>query len=139
MKKALFLISSLSLLLLNTVAQADVIRTETNNGSLIMEDIPEIPRSIVADLNRYQNVRSANFQDWTEDGEGIFISTRFGDVSQVHRVGHPGGARQQVTFFDEPIGGLQRQPNGSRMIFTMDVGGSEFSQIFLLEIGRAHV
>ena len=133
MKKALFLTSSLSVLFLSVFAQADVTHTETNNGNLIMEDIPAIPLAIVADLNRYQNVRSAGFQDWTEDGSGIFISTRFGDVSQVHRVGHPGGARRQVTFFDEPVGGLQRQPNGSQMIFTMDAGGSEFSQIFLLD------
>jgi dipeptidyl aminopeptidase/acylaminoacyl peptidase len=98
-----------------------------------MQDIPEIPASIVSSLNRYQNVRSAGFLDWTEDGNGIFVSTRFGDVSQVHRVDHPGGARQQITFFDEPVGGLQRQPGGSKMIFTMDAGGSEFSQIFLLD------
>ena len=120
-------------LLLGTFAQADITRTETNNGNRKMENIPEIPRSVVADLKRYQNVRSAGFLDWTEDGNGIFIATRFGDVSQVHRVGHAGGARQQLTFFDEPVGGLQRQPNGSRMVFTMDVGGSEFSQIFLLD------
>jgi dipeptidyl aminopeptidase/acylaminoacyl peptidase len=51
----------------------------------------------------------------------------------VHFVDHPGGARKQITFFDEPVGGLQRQPGGSKMVFTMDAGGSEFSQIFLLD------
>ena len=51
-------------------AQADVVRTEANNGNLVMEDVPEIPASVVRDLNRYQNVRSAGFSDWTEDGEG---------------------------------------------------------------------
>ena len=123
----------LGVLSLGASVQADITRTETNNGNLKMQDIPEIPQAVAADLKRYQNVRSAGFLDWTEDGNGIFIATRFGDVSQVHRVGHAGGARQQLTFFDEPVGGLQRQPNGSRMVFTMDVGGSEFSQIFLLD------
>ncbi len=123
----------LALLVFGAPTLAEVTTTETNNGNLVMQDIPEIPASIVASLNRYQNVRSAGFLDWTEDGNGIFVSTRFGDVSQVHRVGHPGGARQQVTFFDEPVGGLQRQPGGSKMVFTMDAGGSEFSQIFLLD------
>jgi dipeptidyl aminopeptidase/acylaminoacyl peptidase len=121
------------MLVSGSVAFADVVTTETNNGNLVMQDIPEIPDSIVTSLNRYQNVRSAGFRDWTEDGSGIFVSTRFGDVSQVHHVGHPGGARRQITFFDEPVGGLQRQPGGSRMIFTMDAGGSEFSQIFLFD------
>jgi len=123
----------LSLLVLSSSVQAEVITTETNNGNLVMQDVPEIPASIVAGLNRYQNVRSASFLDWTEDGNGIYVSTRFGDVSQIHLVGHPGGARQQITFFDEPVGGLQRQPGGSKMIFTMDAGGSEFSQIFLMD------
>ena len=133
MKQNLILTSSIALLIFSASAFAEVTTTETNNGNLVMQDIPEIPASIVSSLNRYQNVRSAGFLDWTEDGNSIFVSTRFGDVSQVHRVGHPGGARQQVTFFDEPVGGVQRQPGGSKMIFTMDAGGSEFSQIFLLD------
>jgi len=111
---------------------ADVIRTEANDGNLVMEDVPEIPQSVVADLNRYQNVRSASFLEWTEGGSGIFVGTRFGDVNQIHHVAHPGGARTQLTFFSEPTSGLSRQPGGARMVFAMDAGGSEFSQIFLL-------
>lgn len=133
MKHSFVLSASLAILSIQPFAMADVSSTETNNGNLLMQDIPEIPASIVAGLNRYQNVRSAGFLDWTEDGNGIFVSTRFGDVRQVHRVGHPGGGRQQITFFDEPVGGFQRQPGGSKMVFTMDAGGSEFSQIFLLD------
>ncbi len=115
------------------IALAEVETRTANNGQLVMEDIPPIPDSIVNDLNRYQNVRAAGFQDWSEDGEGIYVSTRFGDVSQIHYVAQPGGARTQLTFFDEPAGGVSRQPNGSKMIFTMDAGGSEFSQIFLMD------
>jgi dipeptidyl aminopeptidase/acylaminoacyl peptidase len=133
MKPNTLLLSGLILLSSSAFVLADVVRTEANNGNLVMEDIPTIPQSVVADLNRYQNVRSAGFQDWTVDGEGIFVATRFGDVSQLHHVGHPGGARTQITFMEEPIGGISRQPNGSKMIFTMDAGGSEFSQIFLLD------
>ena len=116
----------------STAAAEPVVR-EANNGNLIMEDIPEIPATVVDDLNRYQNVRSAAFRDWTEDGNGIFISTRFGDVSQIHRVNQPLGARRQLTFFNEPVGGVSRQPGGSNILFSRDAGGSEFSQIFLLE------
>lgn len=133
MKKMLTLVVGLSALGGSLLALADVARTEANNGNLVMEDVPEIPHSIVADLKRYQSTRSAAFRGWDAEGDGIFISTRFGDVSQVHYVGQPGGARTQLTFFDEPIGGLSRQPEGSKMVFTMDAGGSEFSQIFLLD------
>jgi len=128
-----FLAVIMTLITCSSLLQADVTRSEANNGMLVMEDIPPIPQSIVADLNRYQNVRSASFQAWTRDGEGMFVTTRFGDVRQIHHVGHPGGARTQVTFFDEPTGGVSRQPGGSKMIFTMDAGGSEFTQVFLLD------
>ena len=53
---------------------ASATRTEANNGNLVMEDVPAIPQSVVADLNRYQNTRSAGFRGWDKDGEGIFIS-----------------------------------------------------------------
>jgi dipeptidyl aminopeptidase/acylaminoacyl peptidase len=113
-------------------AAEPAVRT-VNNGNLVLEDVPDIPEDVVDDLNRYQNVRSAAFRDWTEDGRGIYITTRFAEVNQVHRVDMPGGARHQVTFYNEPIGGVVRQPGGSRLIFTRDAGGSEFSQIFILD------
>ena len=122
------------LVALSLTAQAVETRT-ANNGNLVMEDIPEIPTEVVADLNRYQNVRSAGFSEWSKDGDSIYITTRFGDVAQLHRVDQPGGARQQMTFFNEPLGGVSRQPGGDDMLFLMDAGGNEFSQLFLLDSG----
>jgi dipeptidyl aminopeptidase/acylaminoacyl peptidase len=114
-------------------AMADVERRTANNGNLVMEDVPEIPEEIATSLNRYQNVRSASFQTWSGDGNSLFINTRFGDVGQLHRVDVPMGARHQVTFYSEPVGEVARQPKGSNLVFTRDAGGSEFSQIFLLD------
>jgi Tol biopolymer transport system component len=98
-----------------------------------MQGIPVIPKEIVDSLNRYQNVRSAPFRDFNQDGESIYIATRFGDVSQLHRVDQAGGTRHQLTFFEEPIGLISRQPDSNMIAFTMDAGGSENSQIFLLD------
>ncbi len=116
-----------------SAALADgVTQTVANNGNLIMEDVPPIPADVVEDLNRYQNVRSAAFHEWTAGG-GVYISTRFADVSQIHRVDRPGGARHQVTFYREPVGGVSRRPGGREIVFTRDTGGSEFTQIYLLD------
>ncbi len=104
-----------------------------NDGNLVMEDVPDIPAEIVDRLNRYLNVRDAAFEAWSADGRSIYIDTRFGDVGNLHRVDMPGGARHQLTFYKEPIGGVSRQPGGSNLIFTRDAGGSEFSQVFLLD------
>ena len=114
---------------------ADVERRAINDGNLVLEDVPQIPQDIVDDLNRYQNVRSASVLDWSKDGKSLFVSTRFAEVSQIHRVDRPLGARRQLTFFDEPVGSVVRRPGGSDMLFTRDAGGSEFAQIFSLDPG----
>ena len=133
MKKIILPALAATCLLLAAALAAEPVVRIVNNGNLVMEDIPPIPAAIVDSLNQYQNVRSASFQDWTTDSKGLYILTRFGDVNQIHRVDMPGGARHQVTFYKEPIGGVNRQPGGSNVIFTRDAGGSEFSQIFLLD------
>ena len=89
-------------------AAEEVAQTFANDGNLVMEGVPAIPADIVDGLNRYQNVRSASFRAWTEDGSGIYVATRFADVPQLHRVDIPGGARQQLTFNKEPLGGISR-------------------------------
>ncbi len=121
------------MVLFSSASLADVVTRTANNGNLVMEDVPEIPQQIVEELNRYQNVRSAPFRGFTASAESIFVSTRFGDVSQIHRVDMAGGARHQLTFFEEPVGGINRRPNSDNLAFTMDAGGSEYAQIFILD------
>ena len=112
---------------------ADFSERTLNDGQLILQDIPEVPGELASRIAQYQNVRSAAFADWTEDGQGIYIKTRFANTLQLHRVRRQGGARTQMTWFREPIGEVKRQHDGSKVAFTMDQGGSEFSQIFLLD------
>jgi len=119
-------------LFLSQSAVADVERRTLNNGNLVLEDIPEIPREIIDDLSRHQNIRSARFRGWSADSQSIFVATGFGDVDSLHRIDMPMGARRQLTFFDEPMGSVIRQPGRQRMLFTRDAGGSEFAQVFSL-------
>ena len=132
MKYAASLGAALAVLAAGAFA-APASRTEANNGNLVMEDVPAIPAEIVDDLNRYQNVRSANFEGWQEDGSGILVTTRFAEVDQLHRVDMPGGARHQLTYYGEPVGEVATQPRGDKIVFTRDAGGSEFAQIFLID------
>ncbi|MCH9694577.1 MAG: prolyl oligopeptidase family serine peptidase [Gammaproteobacteria bacterium] len=104
-----------------------------NNGNLVVQDVPEIPREIVRDLFRYQSVRAAGFRAWTEDGSGIYVSTSFGDVDSIHRVDMPMGARRQQTFYEEPVGSVLRQPGARHLMYTRDAGGSEFAQVFMFD------
>jgi hypothetical protein len=38
-------------------------------------------------------VRSAGFDAWTQDGKSLLVSTRFGDVGQLHRLDRDMGVK----------------------------------------------
>ncbi len=111
-------------------AVAEVERVE--HGNLVIENVPEVPEHVAERIGRYENTRSAFLTGWHPGGQGILVSTRFGETNQVHWVREPGGARRQLTFFDEPIGDADPSPNAgtSGFLFSKDVGGSENFQIY---------
>ncbi len=103
-------------------------------GNLKAEGVPAIPEELVRDLQRYTEFRTASFSGWHPTRREMLISTRFGNVPQLHRVAAPGGARTQLTFFSEPVTSGDYQPKSGRYIaYSRDVGGSEFYQIFLYD------
>jgi len=80
------------LVILSLIAVATSIahaQTSSSNrleaGNRISENLPEIPPELIDSLNQYQNTRGASFAGWTTKG-CMFISTRFADTGQAHRV-----------------------------------------------------
>ena len=86
------------------------------------EGVPPIPASVRQALNRYQNIRSASFQDWASDGSGMYVITRFADVPQVHFVAAAGGARTQLTFLDERVLSVSARPKHDQFLYVADEG-----------------
>jgi hypothetical protein len=80
------------------------------------EGVPDIPPALFERLRQYQNLRGASFQSWSPDGRTLLVSTRFAATAQLHRVHGPGGRREQLTFFDEPVGVGQFLPDGSILL-----------------------
>src|ERR1044071_7483004 len=72
-------------------------------GNLVADGLPPIPAELREEAQRYLEFRSATLQGWHPQRREMLISTRFADVSQLHLVKTPGGARQQLTFGAEPI------------------------------------
>jgi dipeptidyl aminopeptidase/acylaminoacyl peptidase len=107
-------------------------------GSLVLENVPEIPAEITARLEQYQNTRQAGFASWLHDG-GMLISTRFGDTNQIHRVRQPLGARQQLTFFTEPLMSASVSPDKSLngFVYSRDIGGNEFFQLYWFDFATS--
>jgi dipeptidyl aminopeptidase/acylaminoacyl peptidase len=99
--------------------------------NMVVEGIPKIPASFVETAGRYSESRSAFPTDWHPQRREVLIGTRFGNTYQAHLVKMPEGARQQLTFFPEPVYGGSFHPNGGDyMVFQKDVGGGEWYQFF---------
>ena len=116
-----------------TTAAAVEAPARVERGNLVMEGVPDIPAELTERLNRYQQVRAAAFSGWLPDGTAL-ISTRFGETAQIHRVERPMGARAQLTFYPEPIGGALPHPKKNGFLFAKDSGGNEFFQFHYFDI-----
>ena len=51
----------------------------------------------------------------------------------------PGGARTQVTFYDEPVRSGSFSPAGGSFVFGKDTGGDEFFQDYLFDLSDGEV
>ncbi len=99
--------------------------------NLIVKNIPSISADISTEVRRYTESRSASAVDWHPSRREMLITTRFGNTAQLHYLKNPMGARTQITFFEEPVGNATFEPNnGNYFIFTRDVGGNEFAQMY---------
>jgi dipeptidyl aminopeptidase/acylaminoacyl peptidase len=126
--RALLLGTALSLACAAAATAADLPRREA--GQIVYDNVPETPAVLKAAIAPYYNARTAVFEDWLADGS-MLIATRFGEVNQIHRVAAPGGARTQLTFFDEPVNSAKAQPGAQRFVYPRDVGGAEYYQAYL--------
>jgi dipeptidyl aminopeptidase/acylaminoacyl peptidase len=70
----------------------------------------------------------------------MLIVTRFADVPQVHLVKMPGGARNQLTFYADRVAGARFNPKRSDyFVFSKDVGGGEFFQLYRYELSSGDI
>jgi hypothetical protein len=104
-------------------------------GNLTTELVPELGPEAQARLSRYLDVRRADIAGWDAGGTGLFVLTRLANVPQLHRVDTPLGMRRQLTFGSEGVDGFVASPNpaSGAGILIADVGGSEDSQLYLLD------
>src|SRR5450756_2504270 len=132
-ERAVFLFLSSILLVLfvprvPAMAAEDVV---TPNENLVADGLPPIPRALAERVVAYTESRGAMFEAWHPKRREMLIGTRFADVAQVHRVKFPGGARTQLTFYPERMGGARFRPHtGDGFVFNKDVGGGEWYQLF---------
>ena len=106
-----------------------------------VDNVPPIPLSIVDGVAPYAQFRQARLLGWHPTARQILISTAFGNVTQVHEVRSPGGARTQLTFYRDGVtGGASYDPAGRYILFRKDTsGGGEAMQLFRYELGSGRI
>ena len=133
MKKTYLCISALLLFLVAPVfCQQTAVPPPEN---LVVDGVPPVPASVAELAGRYGEYRWASPADWHPQRRELLIATRFANTYQAHLVKMPAGARQQLTFFNEPVYGGKFQPtSGDYMVFQKDIGGGEWYQIYRYDL-----
>ncbi|HJN74497.1 MAG TPA: alpha/beta fold hydrolase [Myxococcota bacterium] len=101
-----------------------------------LEGTPEVPADLAERLRPYLSPRSAALVDLSPDGSEVLVSTRFGETSQIHRVSTPLGMREQLTFLEEPVSGVEPIPGSEDLLLRADIGGDEQWQVLQWSDGR---
>jgi dipeptidyl aminopeptidase/acylaminoacyl peptidase len=98
---------------------------------MVAEGVPSVPVRLAETAGRYGENRSAFATSWHPTKREMIIGTRFANTYQAHLVRAPAGARQQLTFFREPVYGGSFAPGaGEFMVFQKDAGGGEWYQLY---------
>lgn len=100
------------------------------SGDLVFDNIPVRDAALAARLSRYLEWRGASVLDWLPDDGGMLIATRFGNTEQLHRVAAPMGAREQLTFYADPVTAARAAPSGGGLVFLKDQDGDEDEQLY---------
>jgi len=109
----------------------------SEHGSVILENVPTAPAALEETLDGYLSGREATPLGWSPQGL-LLITTRFGDVAQLHVVEAAGGERRQITFLHEPItiAAFSPDPRRSAYFFLADAGGDGRTQLYYQRTGR---
>src|SRR5919205_1063280 len=139
MKKTMRIFAA-ALLLASTALAQDGVRVLAPGDNLVAEGLPPIPASLAEEVRRYTEFRTAGLSSWHPVRREMLIGTRFGDTPQIHLVKTPLGARTQLTFFPERVTSAQFRPKtGDYFVFSKDVGGNEFFQLYRYDMASGDV
>src|ERR1700722_7679088 len=107
------------------------------SGALVLDNIPETAPALSEKLNSYLSAPKATPLSFSPRGQ-LLISTRFGDVEQLHLLERPGGERRQLTFLHEPItqAAFSPDPGRSAFVYLRDTSGNEKAQLYYQRVGE---
>lgn len=108
--------------------------------NIVFENVPPIPTSVAEASARYGDSRSAQFLSWSPGKREMLITTRFADANEIHLVRNPGGEREQLTFFPDPVREAIFDPTrDDSLVFVKDIGGGEWYQFYRFDIASGEI
>jgi len=108
--------------------------------SLILDGVPQISATLAETAGRYAAYRNASLSDWHPTKREMLIATRFAETPQLHLVGMPGGERQQLTFYSDAVTSGRFHPTtGDYLVFSKDIGGGEWYQLYRYDMKTGDV
>jgi dipeptidyl aminopeptidase/acylaminoacyl peptidase len=112
--------------------------SHVERGALSFDNIPDAPPGFADTLEGYLGARQATPLNWSPKGQ-LLMSTRFGEVEQLHVLDRPDGERHQITFLNEPIiqGAFSPDPGRNAFFYLKDVGGNGNLQLYYQRQGTS--
>jgi dipeptidyl aminopeptidase/acylaminoacyl peptidase len=105
---------------------------------LVGVHLSPIPLPLERRVLQYAQVRTATLRDVSEDGHHLLIGTNFGNTEQLHRVSMALGTREQLTFFEKPVGKAAFLPGDPGTLFFLEGSGlADTSQLLRLDLRTA--
>jgi hypothetical protein len=104
--------------------------------AITADGVPVVPTSLAESSRPYLENRSARALAWHPVDGSLLISTRFGNVAQLHTAAQPLAMRRQNSFEVDRIADARYSRTGDVLIVQKDTGGSEFFQLYTLKNGR---
>src|SRR5687768_16485986 len=92
-------------------------------------------------IERFLNIRSASGPSFAPDGRFLTFLTNITGVAQLWQIPAAGGWPVQLTFTNESVRAGHYSPRKHDLIFSMDTGGNERTQLYHLHgvgVGTDH-
>ncbi|MBZ0274413.1 S9 family peptidase [bacterium] len=83
-------------------------------------------------IEAYLNIRRAVGPTWSPDGQSLVYLSNDTGTYQAWKIAADGGEPVRLTQFENTIGFVEYLPNARRILFGMDEGGNERTQIYIM-------
>lgn len=100
-----------------------------------MTGVPPVPASLPGRVGPYTEFKGAGLRDWSPDSRKLLVTFLHNGRTQLHTVGGAGEPLHALTSSPEPTrAGAYLPSDAGMVVFERDIGGSETSRVFRLDL-----